>query len=177
MSLIEELLKLKIKPKEKQVKMMEAVIQGKISAEELISYFKSSSESEKGTCADVISNVSKEHPEIFSPYIDILIEYTNYKSPRVKWGMPEAIGYIAKKYPDKVTKAIPYVLKNTTDDKNNTTVVKWSAAFALTEIAKNNPQTRKQLLPVFERIINSEANNGVKNIYLKAIKAIMKEKK
>ncbi|MFH1602260.1 MAG: hypothetical protein ABIB61_04890 [Candidatus Shapirobacteria bacterium] len=96
--------------------------------------------------------------------------------PRVKWGAPEAIGNMAKDYPDKVAKAIPNLLKNTTDDKTNTTVVKWCAAFALTEIAKHNPKTRKQLVPIFQKIINKEQNNGVKNVYVKALKAIEKEK-
>jgi len=79
--------------------------------------------------------------------------------------------------PEKVAKAIPNLLKNTTDDKINTTVIKWCAAFGLAEIAKHNPKTRKQLLPIFEKIIKSEKNNGVKNVYVKALKAIEKEKK
>lgn len=40
----------------------------------------------------------------------------------------------------------------------------------------NNPKSHKQLLPVFDAIINSEANNGVKNVYIKAAKAIKKER-
>ena len=96
--------------------------------------------------------------------------------PRVKWGVPEAIGNMAKDYSDKAAKAIPNLLKNTIDDKINTTVIKWCAALGLAEIAKNNPKTRKQLVPIFEKIIKSEKNNGVKNVYVKALKAIEKEK-
>jgi hypothetical protein len=123
-----------------------------------------------------MQHVSAENPEIFMPYIDILIEYINYKAPRVRWGVPEAIGNMAAKYPDRASKAIPYILKNTTDDKSNTTVIKWCAAFALSEIAKHNPKTRKQLLPIFDNIIKNEKNNGVRNVYIKALKAIEKEK-
>jgi len=54
-------------------------------------------------------------------------------------------------------------------------VIKWCAAFALAEIAKHNAKTRKQLLPVFEKIIGNEKNNGVKNVYIKALKAIERE--
>jgi len=68
------------------------------------------------------------------------------------------------------------LLKNTTDDKINTTVIKWCAAYALTEIAKHNPKARIQLLPVFEKIIKKEQNTGVKNVYVKALKVIEKEK-
>jgi len=175
MSKIEEILSLKIKPKEKQTKLVEAVIKGKIPLGDFIKFFKTASDVDKGTCADAMKHISVSNPEIFAPYIETLIKYVNYQLPRVKWGVPEAIGNMAKKYPDKVAKAIPYLLKNTTDDKINTTVIKWCAAYALSEIAKNNPKTRKQLLPIFEKIIASEGNNGVKNVYLKTLKVLEKK--
>jgi hypothetical protein len=175
MSEIEEILQSKIKPKEKQIRLVEAVIQKRISARKFIKFFESASNVNKGTCADAMKHISAEKPEILAPYVDILVEYINYNLPRVKWGVPEAIGNIAKKYPDKAAKAIPYLLKNTTDDKINTTVIKWCAAYALSEIAKHNIKTRKQLLPRFKNIIESEQNNGVKNVYIKAMKAIEKK--
>lgn len=176
MSKIEEILQLKIKPKEKQIKLIEAVISGKILTKEFMIFFESAKDVDKGTCADVMKHVSAQKPALFAPYIDMLIKYINFELPRVKWGVPEAIGNVAKDYPDKVAKAIPNLLKNTTDDKINTTVIKWCAAFALAEIAKHNPKTRKQLLPIFEKIIKSEKNNGVKNVYVKTLKVIEKEK-
>lgn len=175
MSKIEEILFSKIKPKDKQTRLVEAVVQNKISAKDFMSFFESASDTDKGTLADVMKHVSGINPDILAPYFVILVKYINYKAPRVKWGVPEAIGNMARKYPDKVEMAIPYLLKNTTDDKINTTVIKWCAAYASSEIAKYNPKTRKQLLPVFEKIIRSEKNNGVKNVYLKALKVIRKE--
>ena len=172
MKIIEDILKTKIKPKEKQVKLAEAVVSGKISAKEFITFFESAKDTDKGTCAGVMKNVAAQKPEIFAPYIDILLKYINHPLPRVKWGIPEAIGNLAKDYPDKVAKAIPYLLKNTTDDKINTTVIKWCAAFTLTEIAKHNSRTRKELLPIFENLIKTERNNGVRNVYVKAVKII-----
>ena len=173
---MKEILNSKRKPKEKQTKLVEAVCQNKISAKEFIAFFESASDTDKGSCADVMKHVSEQKPEILSPYIDVLIEYINYKAPRVKWGVPEAFGNMSKGYPEKAAKAIPYLLKNTTDDKINTTVIKWCAAYALAEIAKNNPKTRKQLLPIFNKIIKSEKNNGVRNVYVKALKINEKEK-
>ncbi|MDD5342032.1 MAG: hypothetical protein PHI73_01735 [Patescibacteria group bacterium] len=172
---IEEILQLKIKPKEKQTKLVETVVSKKISAKEFIAFFESASDVDKGTCADVMKHVSAKSPAILMPYIDVLVKYINYKAPRVKWGVPEAIGNMAKDYPDKTAKAIPHLLENTTDDIINTTVIKWCAAFAFSEIAKHNPKTRKQLRPIFEKIIKGEKNNGVKNVYVKAIKTIEKQ--
>lgn len=176
MSKIEEILQSKIKPKEKQIKLVEAVVSGKVSAKEFMAFFESAKDADKGTCADAMKRVSAQKPALLAPYIDTLLKYVNYELPRVKWGVPEAIGNMAKNYPDKAAKAIPNLLKNTTDDKINTTVIKWCAAFALAEIAKNNAKTRKQLLPIFAKIIKNEKNNGIKNVYVKTLKAIEKEK-
>lgn len=119
-----------------------------------------------------MKHISASNPEILAPYIDTLLKYINYQLPRVKWGVPEAFGNMSKDYSEETAKAIPYLLKNTTDDKINTTVIKWCAAYALAEIAKNNLKTGKQLLPIFEKIIKGEKNNGVKNVYVKALIAL-----
>ena len=172
MTKIEEILQSKIKPKEKQIKLVQEIISDEISVNELIQFFKSAQGAQKGSCADVMKHISKEKPEMLESYIQLLIHYISDDLPRVKWGVSETIGNLAEKYPEKVTDAIPCLLKNTTNEKVNTTVIKWCAAYGLTEIAKNNPKTREQLLPEFEKIINREKNNGVKNVYLKALKKI-----
>ncbi|MCK9400358.1 MAG: hypothetical protein M0Q51_10265 [Bacteroidales bacterium] len=174
MTRIEEILQEKIKPKEKQIILVESLVSKEISMEDFIMFFESASDIDKGTCADVMKHVSDQKPELLKPYIDILVKYINYKAPRVKWGVPEAIGNLAKDDAEKTATAIPYLLKNTTDDKINTAVIKWCAAFALTEIAKHYPGSRKQLMPIFEKIIREEKNDGVKNVYVKAIKIIEK---
>lgn len=83
-----------------------------------MAFFESTTDTNKGTCADVMKHVSAQKPALLAPYIDIL------ELPRVKWGVTEAIGNLAEDYPDKAAKAIPNLLKNTTDDKINTTVIK-----------------------------------------------------
>ncbi len=176
MNKIEEILQLKLKPKEKLSKLVEAVCRKSVSVKEFMVFFESAADVDKGTIADAMKHISASNPEILAPYIDTLLPYINYKLPRVKWGVPEAIGNMSKDYPEQAAKAVPYLLKNTTDDKINTTVIKWCAAYALSEIAKNNPKIRKQLLPVFNTIIKSEKNNGVRNVYIKTLKAIEKGK-
>jgi len=116
--------------------------------------------------------VSKDEPEIIAPYIDTLIEYIDYKASRVKWGCPESLGNLAKKYPDEVEKAIPKLFSNTED---KSIVIRWCAAFALTEIAKYNSNKQKELVSKFKSMTKTEQNNGVKNVYLNALKIIEKE--
>jgi len=169
MTIIENILKLNIKPKEKQQKLVEAVLNGKIKGKDLIEFFKSASDVNKGTCSDVMKHVSEQKPEILAPFIDDLLGYINYKASRVKWGVPESIGNMAKKYPDKVEKAIPKLLINT---KDKSTVVRWCAAYALSEIAKYNSKKHKELISIFLDIVKKENNNGVKNVYMKTLKII-----
>ena len=169
MTIIEDILQLNIKPKEKQQKLVEAVLNGKIKGKDLIEFFKSTSDVNKGTCSDVMKHVSEQKPEILAPFINDLLEYINYKASRVKWGVPESIGNMAKKYPDKVEKAIPKLLQNT---KDKSTVVRWCAAYALSEIAKYNSKKQKELISIFLNIVKKENNNGVKNVYIKTLKIL-----
>jgi hypothetical protein len=81
------------------------------------------------------------------------------------------IANVAAAFPERAAKAIPALLKNTEDEG---TVVRWSAAKGLTEIAKAYPESQKKLLHVFAKIVDEEENNGVKNIYIKALKKIEK---
>jgi hypothetical protein len=168
---IEDILRSKIKPKEKQLQLVEAVCHGKIKAKEFIEFFKAASDVDKGTCADVMKHVSERKPEIIVPFIDVLVEYIDYQAPRVKWGIPESIGNMAKKFPDEVEKAVPKLLRNTKDES---TVVRWCAGYALSEIAKYNTKKQKELISIFSEITKKEKNNGVKNVYLKTLKILGK---
>jgi hypothetical protein len=160
------------KPKELVEFLTKSIIKDKSLFSQLIDVLKNGNDVDKGTCADVMKHVSAEKPEIFLPYINVLIDYINYKAPRVKWGIPEAIGNIAKKYPKEAEKAVPNLLKNTIENKDNTTVIRWCAAYGLSEIAKSTKN--KGLIKKIEDVAKKEKNNGVKNVYLNALKEIRK---
>ena len=120
-----------------------------------------------------LTAITKDNPKYVAGHIDFVIEQIGYKAPRVKWESSEIVANIAAEFPEQAQKAIPLLMINV-DDQG--TVVKWSAALALTEIAKNNPKTHKQLLPFFREMIGKEENNGVRNIYMKGLTAIEKAK-
>ena len=121
-----------------------------------------------------MKHVSEQKPEILAPYIDTLVEYINHKAPRVKWGVSEAIGNLALKYPDEVVMAIPFLLRNTVGNETNTTVIRWCAAYSLSEIAKHSAKARNALVPEMKNIIIKEKNTGVRNVYVKALKLLEK---
>ena len=182
MEKIAEILGSKSKPKEKQNRLVAAVLSGEIPAGDLIAFFETANNTDKGACADAFKHISGRNPELLAPYIDLLIRYINHPLPRVKWGVPETIGILTRFFPRQTARAIPSLFKNTTDNRSsidasildavNTTVIRWCAAYALGEIAKFHPASREQLLPIFEQLIQSEQNNGVRKVYVKALKAI-----
>jgi len=171
MKVIDEIRNWKGKPKELVAFLTESIRRDEKLFSQVIEILKTGSDVEKGTAADVMKHISKDKPEIVVPYVDDIVAYVNYKAPRVKWGVPEAIGNIAQKYPAEAEKAIPNLLENTRD---KSTVVRWCAAFALTEIAKSNPEARKELGLRIEEIVKNEKNSGVRNVYLKAFRIMNK---
>jgi hypothetical protein len=168
---LQEVLDSNLKHKEKVTKITEEINNNNEKFKELMELFRSGNDKTKGTCAEVMKFVSQQSPEVFPPYLDEIIEYVNYKAPRVKWGIPEAIGHLAKTFPDKVAKAVPKLLENT---KNKSTVVRWCAAFGLSNITKYNLELQDNLIEKFKQIIEIEQNNGVKNVYLKTLKQTKK---
>jgi hypothetical protein len=177
MNEIESTLRSQLKPKEIQAALVDGVCAGRIEAGDFVDFFLSASDVDKGTCADVMKHMSEQRPELLEPYIDRLIEYINYKAPRVKWGIPEAMGHLAKKYPDRVVAAIPHLLENTIENKVNTTVIRWCAAFAISEIVKYNPHIQRELVPKMKELLEKEKNSGVRNVYVKALKISEKNMK
>ena len=168
---IRDILSSKKKHKEQVEFVTGLAIKDKKVLTEVFDILQTGTDVEKGTAAEVMKFVSKEKPELMLPHIDLLIEYVDYKAPRVKWGCPESIGNIASKYPRQVEKAIPKLLGNL---KDKSTVVRWCAAYALTEIAKSNKGKQKEFVATIHKLIKTEQNNGVRNVYLKAMKEIEK---
>lgn len=168
--IIEEIVLSKMKPKEKVLHLADTLKNGNY-LNDLLSYYKQAKDPAKGTCLSALTELTKENPEFVKDCLDFIIEQISYKAPRVKWEASEIIAYASRLYPEKVVKAIPRLMENSIEDG---TVIRWSAAFALTEIAKNNPATQKELIPYIEEMIETEKENGVRNVYVKAMKSLKK---
>lgn len=129
---------------------------------------------ERGICMEALEYVSKDRPELVKPpRLDAVIEHLNDEdAPKVKWEAARVVGNVAQKFPAEASKAVPKLLLNA---KDKGTVVRWSAAYALSEIAKHNDaKMRKSLLPKIAEMAKNERNNGVRTVYLKALKSLEK---
>lgn len=173
MSIIEEILKSKIKPKEKVTLLAKKLEENKKLITDLIAYFKITSTAEKGASIEAIEYITAKKPKFAGSCLDFVIDQINGDDPRVKWEACRIIANISKEFPDETANVIPKLIINTKDDG---TVVRWSAALALTKIAINNPKTQKKLISMFSELAKKEENSGVKNIYVKALKVLEKPK-
>jgi len=89
METIGEILDSNNKPKEIVTVSLDRILKNPNLFDELMTIFKTGSDVEKGTCADIMKHVTVENPEIAESFVEELIGYINYKAPRVKWGVPE----------------------------------------------------------------------------------------
>ena len=138
---------------------------------EIIHLLESGTDLDRGTSAEILKRISKSNPKLVEKYIDTLIQYIDYKVPQVKREIRATIGNLAEEYPDVAAKAISKLLDNTEDENNE---IRRSTAYALTEIAKNNPSTRKKLIPIFDELIEKEINSGIRTIYIRTLKDLNK---
>jgi HEAT repeat protein len=128
---------------------------------------------EKGVCLEVLEAATRERPAPVAPHLPFIIGFINCPAPKARLESSRVVANLAAKYPDEAARAVPALLKNTTDEG---TVVRWSAAFALGAILKYNEKQRKALLEKIAAILKKEENNGVRNVYLKAVKAVEKKR-
>jgi hypothetical protein len=106
-------------------------------------------------------------------HMDFIISQIDNKSAQVKLEASEIIASAAKAFPDQVVKAIPGLMAISKDESS---IVRWGAAYGLTEIAKNNPKTQKELVRFFKAEAKKEKMSSVRNLYLEALTALGKGK-
>lgn len=168
MPIIQEILKLKIKPKEKIIRLAEKLKGDKKLVAELIDYYSRAPEPHKNACLGAVEFITKEDQQFADSCLEFVVEQIGHKVPRVKLEASCIVANVAEAFPERTAKAVPKLLKST---KHEGTFVRWGAAFALGEIAKHNPKAAKTLIPKLSELAEKETNNGVKNVYLEALKA------
>lgn len=169
MSIIEDILRSKLKPKEKEAALVRLIKKGESFLEELMIFMETARDADVGLCMAAIAEAAKDEPRLVARHLGWLIKHINHRSSKVRWETSEIIAEAAPKYPHETWEAVPKLKANI---KDGGTVVRWSAAAALTAIAAAHPPYRSKLIPFFEKMIQEEENNGVRNVYVKALKAL-----
>jgi len=96
---------------------------------------------------------------------EFVIQTLTENAPRVKWESAMVIGNTACLFPKLLKKASIQLLYNT---GNASTVDRWSAAYALSEIILCKTRLNKELIPAIESNVKREKQNIIRKIYLHA---------
>ena len=168
-----ELIKSKtLKGKEKVETISQAILTGKLKVDELIKVASTLKKAEKGTCVEALEYVTRTKPELASQKcFSFAVESLKDEDPRVKWEAAKIIGNLAPHFKTKLSGAISGLLTNTEDPG---TVVRWSAAFALSSIVVLKTKHNAELIPAIEAILKREENNAMRKMYLGALKKVQK---
>lgn len=166
---IEEILSSKAKPKDKLDQLSKAILAKDILLEEIVDHYRDASTSEKGYLVESLEYVSQEKPEMIEPIVDFVIDNINFPdAPRVRWEAARVIANLASLNLKRLKEAFDPLLENT---KDKGTVVRWSAALALTELAKNSPAVASKFDKVVAKLERAEENKGVRNHYINYLKS------
>ncbi len=157
-----------IKTKEKVVLLSGLLLDKKITIEELVEKAKSQKDVNKATLIEAMEYASKTNPELINDKaFAFAVQSLKEDAPRVKWEAARVISNTANLFPKQLNKAVVNLLDNT---EHSGTVVRWSAATALSKIILLNTPLNKELIPTAAAIIQREEDNAVKKIYQQALK-------
>lgn len=161
-----------IKAKERVSSISELLLNGKVSIRELIDIAKSQIDTHKATIIEAIEFASKTKADIIDEKgFEFAVESLKSDAPRIKWESAKVIANTAHLFPKLLKKAVLNLLDNT---EHPGTVVRWSAAGALSKIILCNTALNKQLIPAIGAIEKREEDNAIKKIYQQALKKVAK---
>jgi HEAT repeat protein len=173
MGIISETLKFEMPPKEKVLLLVKQIKGRSEFLAEIADYFQGATDADKAICLAAVNQITKDDPTFVQNKVDFIISQLDSRSAQVKLEAGEIIANSARAFPNEVIKAIPGLLETAKDEAS---VVRWGAACALTEIAKNNAKTRKELIRFFKAEAKKEKLSIVRNLYLDALTALGKGK-
>ncbi len=124
--------------------------------------------SDKATYIEAIEHATLANPMLCTPdCFNFAIFSLTDKAPRVKWESARVIANTAHLFPDELTGAIVNLLANT---EHKGTVVRWSAAQALSKIVSLNTTHNSQLVPALKTVSAMEEKPSIQKIYTTALK-------
>ena len=159
-----------VRAKEKASMLSEMIAEKPAIIPEIIDCAKVLKDSDKAIVLEAFEYISKNnHGLIEKEVLDFASNNLESKASRVKWESAKVIGNTISQFPEKAEEVAPLLLSNTDDDS---TVVRWSMAFALSEILKLRLSINKELIPSVTEIMEKEGKASIKKIYSRALKKI-----
>lgn len=135
-----------------------------ITIDTLLKYAATAKDADKATCLDALEVITKSHPgAIDEHHFMFVVRGLTSASAHVKWESARVIANTIHLFPSKIKLVVPLLLDNTVPTQG--TVVRWSTAFALTEILKLGTAINKELIPAIETVAANEEKGNISKIY------------
>ena len=157
-----------LKPKQKTEILSGLILEGRISISSVLKEAANMKDPAKATCIEAIEFVTQKNAKLaLEDCLKFMSDSLTQKAPRIKWESAKVIGNIAYNDINNLDEAVANLLKNA---EHESTVVRWSAAFALGEIIKLKHKKYTGLVSELENVCDKEEKNSIKKIYLSAFK-------
>jgi HEAT repeat protein len=98
-----------------------------------------------GDCAEVMTNVAAENPELVVPFADSLIRQIEHKDTRVRWESMHSLAEIGSRIPNKISAIVPKLAEITASDKS--VIVRGYAIKVLGEYGMTSPTAAHEVWP------------------------------
>jgi len=156
------------KTKQKCLLISSLLLENKVTIDELVQTAKSQKDVIKASLLEAMEYSSKTNPGLINDRaFEFAIQSLTADAPRVKWEAARLISNTVHLFPRLLKKAVVNLLANT---EHSGTVVRWSAATALSKIIQLDSPLNKELVPTIETILQWEQDNAIKKIYRHALK-------
>lgn len=158
------------KAKEKTQLLCEGLLSNTLQLSDFIAEIQVVKDAPKAVCIEALTHVAEKKPQLLTEEaLLVLIECLSSQAARVKWESARAIGYTIFNYPHQVDYALEHLIAHMNDDS---TVVRWSIAFALGEIVKMKTSKTPVLIHFLEQQIEKEEKKSIQKIYQQALKKV-----
>ena len=156
------------KPKEKVEQLSTALLNKAFQLDELVVVAIAQKDVDKANCIEAIEFATRANPQLITKTaFKFVVDSLQEKAPRIKWEAAKVIANTAMYAEVDLKKAIENLLQNSS---HVGTVVRWSAAQALSAIANHKLKGFKVLLPQMHEIMIREEKSSIKKIYSQALK-------
>lgn len=152
-----------MKPKARTQLLADMLLSGELDISELMSLATSANHSQKATCIEAMEYCSKTTPSVVSETcFNFLVKALGDEAPAIKREAARVVGNTAAVYETKLAAAVSGLLLNARHER---TVVRWAAAFALTEISKLKIRKSPLSLSVLKELRDFETDNAIRKKY------------
>lgn len=161
-----------LKAMDKRKQVVKYIVENQYTCNALNLNLSANSDKEIAIVLEALEEITNQLAEKLDvSYLAFAEKYLSSSNNSCKREAARILGNLAVYYPSEIQHAIPLLIVNTKDES---TVVRWSSAYALSRIIEIETIAKTNLFQELEIICQLEKENGVKNQYVKSLKKASK---